>query len=88
MASEPIFRFLLGIAPATDLIDAKIGMRPIAQTNRGRGARHLFLRDDMLKIAQAQTAKFLIHGDAMQTQFPHGGPEFAREPVLLVNLCR
>src|SRR3546814_2863402 len=33
-----VFGFLFGIAPAADLVDAEVGMRAVAETDRSRGA--------------------------------------------------
>ncbi len=76
---------LLG-AGAADLVDAEIGVRAVAQADRGRGAADLLDGDDMLEIAEARAAEFLLDGDAVQAQLAHLGPQLAREPVGLVDL--
>ena len=80
-----VARFLFGIAPAADLVDAEVGVCAIAQPyGRGRAGNFL-LRDDMLQIAQAQAAIGLFHRNAVQAQFAHFRPQRTREPVLRID---
>ena len=51
-------------AVAADLVDAEIGMRAIRQPDRGRRARDLLHRDDVLQVAHAGAAVFLLDRDA------------------------
>ena len=44
--------------------------------------------DDMVEIAEAEAAIFLLDGDAVKAEFAHGGPEVAGEPVLGIDLRR
>ena len=81
-----VFALLLVIAPAADLVDAKVRVGAVAQADRGRGARDFFLRDDMLEIAEAEPAPFLLDGDAVQPELAHLRPQMPREFVLLVDL--
>src|SRR3546814_6031415 len=77
-----VFGFLFGIAPAADLVDAEVGMRAVAETDRSRGAADLLHRDDVIEIAQAEPAIFFLDGDAVESQRAHFGPERAIELVL------
>src|SRR3546814_7525605 len=63
-----VFGFLFGIAPAADLVDAEVGMRAVAETDRSRGAADLLHRDDVIEIAQAEPAIFFLDGDAVESQ--------------------
>ena len=81
-----IFALLLVIAPAADLVDAQVGVRAVAQADRGRRPRHFLLRDDMLEIAEAEPAPFLLDGDAVQAELAHLRPQMLRKFVLLVDL--
>src|SRR3546814_18055234 len=80
-----VFGFLFGIAPAADLVDAEVGMRAVAETDRSRGAADLLHRDDVIEIAQAEPAIFFLDGDAVESQRAHFGPERAIALVLLVD---
>src|SRR3546814_9830475 len=66
-----IFRFLIGIAPAADLVDAKVRVRAIGETDRGRRPRHFLHRDDMFEIAEAKPAELFLDGDAVQPEVAH-----------------
>ena len=44
------------------------------------------MRHDMLEVAQAEAAVFLLDGDAVQAELAHLRPQLAREPVLGVDL--
>src|SRR6476661_260393 len=81
-----IFRLLLAIPPAAELVDAEVRMGAVAEPDRGRGPRHFLLRDDMLEIAEAEAAIFLLDGDAVEAECAHFGPKLARKPVLRVDL--
>ena len=78
--------FLLVGAGAPDLVDAEVGVRSIAQPDRGRGAAEFLHRHHMLEVAEARSAILLLDGNAVQSEVTHPGPEFAREPVGLVDL--
>src|SRR3546814_17477455 len=67
-----IFRFLIGIAPAADLVDAKVRVRAIGETDRGRRPRHFLHRDDMFEIAEAKPAELFLDGDAVQPEVAIG----------------
>ena len=60
-------------------------MGAVGKADRGRGARHLLLRDDMLEIAEPEPAILLGDGDAVQAERAHFRPQLGREPVLLVD---
>jgi hypothetical protein len=82
-----VFSFLLGIAPAADLVDAKVGMRAVGEADRGRRTTDFLDRDDMFEIAEPEPAEFFLDGDTMQPEFAHPRPEFvAREPVVRIGL--
>ena len=81
-----IFCLLLRIAPAAQLVDAKVAVRAVGQPDRGGGARHFFNRHHMLQIAKAKPAILFVYRDAMQTELSHRGPKFvAREPVIGID---
>src|SRR6185312_2856837 len=61
-------------------------MRAVAKANRRGCTGDFFLSDDMLNIAQAEPAPFLLDGDPVETQLTHLRPEMTREFVLLVDL--
>ena len=61
-------------------------MRAVAEADRGRGARDFLLRHDMLEIAEAKPAIFLLDGDPVEPELAHLRPQVAREFVLLVDL--
>src|SRR6266702_4315617 len=81
-----IFPLLQLVAVAADLVDAEVGMRAVGQADRGRRPRNLLDRDAMLEIAEAGSAIFLFHRDAMQAERSNFGPEVARELVAAVDL--
>ncbi len=60
-------------------------MRAVAEPDRGRGPRHLLLRDDMLQIAEPEPAILLGDRDPVQPERAHFRPELGREPVLRVD---
>ena len=60
-------------------------MRAVAEPDRRRGAADFLAGDDVLEIAEAEPAIFLRHGDAVQAERAHFGPQFHREPVLGVD---
>ena len=80
-----VARLLLGIRPAADLVHAKVRMRAVGEADRGRGAGHLLLRDDMLQIAEPKPAIFLGDRDPVQAERAHFRPQLDREPVLRVD---
>src|SRR3546814_7139882 len=49
-----IFRLLLWIAPAADLVDAQIRMGAIGQADSSRSTRYFLDRDHMVEIAEPQ----------------------------------
>ena len=61
-------------------------MRAVTQADRGRAAADLLHRDDMLEVAEAGAAVFLLDGDAEQAEFTEPGPEITRELVGPVDL--
>src|SRR3546814_19912618 len=69
------------------LVDAKVRVRAIGETDRGRRPRHLLHRDDMFEIAEAKPAELFLDGDAVQPEVAHLRPYLvAREPVVGVGL--
>ena len=60
-------------------------MGAVGQADRGRGPRHFLHGDDMLEIAEAEAAIFLLDSNAVQA-IRHLRPQLAREPVLRVDL--
>ena len=77
-----------GGAVQLDLVDAEVGVRAVAEPNRGRGPAHLLHRDAMLQIAEPAAAFLLVHGDAEKPEIAQPGPEVARELVANVDLLR
>jgi hypothetical protein len=80
-----IFGLLLGIGPAADLVDAQVGMRAVAQPDRGGRAADLLAGDEMFEIAEPKPAIRLLNGDAVQAQLAHHRPQFAREAILGID---
>ena len=72
-------------AVAADLVDAEIGMRAVGQPDRGRGAADLLHRHDMLEIAHAGAAVFLLDGDAEHAERAELAPEVGGEVVVAVD---
>ena len=69
-----IFRLLLRIGPAADLVDAQIAVRAIAEANRGRSAADFLHCNGVFQIAKAKAAPIFFHSDAMQAQRTHFRP--------------
>ena len=76
---------LLGIAVTADLVDAQIGMRPVGQADRGRGARDLLHGEAMGDIAEARAAVLFLDRDAVQADRSHLRPQIAWEEVVAVD---
>ena len=72
-------------AVAADLVDAEVGMGPVAEPHRGRGAADLLHRHHVLQIAHAGAAQVLLDGDAEQAQVPHLAPQIGGEFVVAVD---
>src|ERR1700737_1751032 len=83
-----IFPLLRLVAVTADLVDAEVGMGAIGQADRGGRARNLLDRDAVLEIAEAGSAVFLFHRDAVQAERADLGPEVARKLVAAVDLGR
>src|SRR5262249_54045072 len=66
----------------------EIGMRAVAEADGRRGAAELLDGDHVLEIAQTRAAVLLLHGDAVQAELAHPGPQLARETIGLVELGR
>ncbi len=81
-----IFRLLLLIGPAADLIDAEVRVGAVAKAHRGGRAGDFFLSDDMLEVAEPEPAPFFLDRDSVEAECAHFGPELARELVRLVDL--
>ena len=79
---------LVVVAVAPDLVDAEVGVRPVAQADGRRRSRQFLDRDHMLEITQPRAAIFLLDRDAVQAKLAHLRPELAREAVGLVDLGR
>jgi hypothetical protein len=60
-------------------------MRAIGQADRAEARQTSSTAMDMIEIAEAQPAPFLLHGDAVQAERAHRLPQFAREAVLAVD---
>ena len=80
-----VFLLLFRRGPAADLVDAQVGMRAVGKPDGGRGARHLFHRDAVVQIAEAQPAPFLFDRDAVQAERAHLRPQLAREMLGAVD---
>ena len=83
-----IFPFLRLVAVALDLVDAQVGVRAVAQADRGARAADLLHRDHVGEVAHVRAAVFLGHGDAQDTELAHLAPEIHRELVAAVDLGR
>ena len=79
---------LRGCAVQLDLVDAEVGVRAVAEPDRGRRPAHLLHGDAMLQVAEPAAAFLLIHGDAEQAEVAQPRPEVARELVARVDLLR
>src|SRR6185312_10864787 len=77
---------LLVTAVSTDLIDAEIGVRAVAQSHRRRRAAYLFDGNDMFEIAEPCSAIFFLGRDAVQAQVAHSRPQLPWETIGLVDL--
>ena len=60
-------------------------MRPVGQSDRGRGTADLLHRDAMFEVAHAGTAPFLLDRDAEDAEVTHLAPEVWREGVVAVD---
>ena len=79
---------LRGCAVQLDLVDAEVGVRAVAEPDRGRGPAHLLHGDAMLQIAEPAAAFLLLHGDTQKPEVAEPRPEVARELVANVDLLR
>ena len=61
-------------------------MGAVRQAHRGRGAGDFLDGNAVFEIAKTQAAKFLFHGDAVQTECAHLGPEVDGKRIGLVDL--
>src|SRR3546814_7607084 len=78
-----IFRLLFIIAPAADLVDAEVRVGTVAEADRRRRARYLLDRDDLLQIAEPESAPLLLDRDAVEAEFAHRRPQLiAWQPAL------
>src|SRR5690349_18753908 len=78
---------LLRVGSVTpDLVDAKIGVRPIGEAHRSRSAADLLHCDAMREIPHAGAAIFLLDGDAVQAEGADLGPQLDRKTVGAVDL--
>src|ERR1700676_2259176 len=80
-----IFPFLRLVAVTADLVDAKVGMRAIGQTDRSGSAGNLLDRDAVLEIAQPRAAIFFFDGNPVQAERTDFRPEVPRELIALVD---
>src|ERR1700691_6749017 len=80
-----IFPLLRVVAVTPQLIDAKIGMRAVGQTDRCRCARNFLDRNAVLEIAQSRAAILLLDGDPVQAERAEFWPQIARELIALVD---
>ena len=69
-----------------DLIDAQIGVRAVAEADRGRGAGDLLHGDGVREVAQARPAVLRRHGHAEQAELAELAPQVARKHVAAVDL--
>ena len=83
-----IAALLIVIAVAADLIDAKIGMRAIGQTDGSRGPADLLHGDAMGEIAKARAAIIFLDRDAVQTESAHRGPQIDRKIIGAIDFGR
>src|SRR5438067_5970652 len=79
---------LRGSAVAPDLVHAKIGMRPVGQTDGPGSARYFLHGDAVLEITQAGAAPFLLDRDAMRPERSELGPKLAWKAVAAIDLVR
>src|SRR5579864_8428509 len=80
-----VFLLLRLGAVAPDLVDAKIRVRAVRESNRRRCARNLLHRDDVRQIAESCTAVRFIDGDAEQPHVAELSPQVGGEHVLAVD---
>ena len=81
-----ILGLLLGRAVQRDLVDAEVGMRAVAERDRGAGPRNLLDSHGMRQIAHSGATVFLGDGDAQQAKLAHLLPQRVGESVLAVDL--
>ncbi len=81
-----VARLLPVAAPAPDLVDAQVGMRAVAEADRGRRADYLLHRHHVFEVAEPEAAILLLDGDAVQPERAHLGPERAGKTVARVDL--
>ncbi len=60
-------------------------MGAVGQADGGRGARDFLHGDDMFEITEAEPAIVFLHGDAVQAELTHFGPDPARGLVTPVE---
>ncbi len=60
-------------------------MGAVGEADRGRGPGYFLLRHDMLEIAEAEPAIFLLDGDSVKAELAHLRPQLGGEPVLRVD---
>ncbi len=83
-----VLHLLLVGAVQLDLVDAKVGMRPIGERHRGAGPGDLFHCNHMRQIGHARPAVFFRRGDAQKAQLAKLFPQLVGKLVLLVDLGR
>ena len=87
-AGDQLGQVFLALGPgavAADLIDAKVGVGAVGETDRSRCPRNFFERDDVGKVAQIGAAVFLAGGHAEQAHVSEFFPEVGREFVGAVD---
>ena len=77
---------LRGCAVQLDLVDAEVGVRAVAEPDRGRRPAHLLHGDAMLQVAEPAAAFLLLHGDTEKPEVAQPRPKVARELVARVDL--
>ncbi len=79
---------LFGRTPATNLVDAEIGVRAVGKSDGSRSAADFLHRDNVREIAQAGTAELFLDRDAEQPELAEFGPQVGRELIARVNRLR
>src|SRR5262249_51442491 len=73
-------------AVQTELIHAQVGMGPVGEADRARGARDFLHDGGVSQIAQARATPALRHGDTQQPLLSERRPQVARKLVAAVYL--
>src|SRR6476646_9588071 len=81
-----IAALLVRLAVASDLIDAKIGMRAIGEAHGSRTAADFFHGNDVFEIAETGTSPLFLDRDAVQAERAHLRPKLAWKHIGAIDL--